>query len=167
MDRDWSRLGAKLAQARKIMGLKQPELAERIGVGRATIQNIEAGKAFKNITPAVRDYGEAVGWTYESVARVLDGGEPEMAQRPTGQAGAGGDADLPPDVAMEIRNGRTLGSTVVHLGPKDSDARMIVLLKGDVDMTAEEVDEALKEWRRRRRHLQGSASDTESSFDSL
>lgn len=168
MDRDWSRLGAKLAQARKTMGLKQPELAERIGAGRATIQNIEAGKAYQDITPAIRNYAEAVGWTYDSVARVLDGGDPEMAERRPGQAGGHpAESDLPPDVAMEIRNGRTLGSTVVHLGPKDSDARMIVLLKGDVDMTAEEVDEALREWRKRRRHLQGVTSDPESPFDSL
>lgn len=168
MDRDWSRLGAKLAQARRNLGLKQPELAQRISVGRATIQNVEAGKPFKNITPAIRAYAEAVGWTHDSVTRVLDGGNPEMAQ-PRADDGRpqDGTADLPPDVAMELRNGRTLGSTVVHLGPKDSDARMIVLLKGDVDMTPQEVDEALKEWRRRRRHLQETAGDTDTTPDTL
>lgn len=165
MDRDWSRLGAKLAQARKTMGLKQPELAQRISAGRATIQNIEAGKPFKNITPAIRAYAEAVGWTHDSVARVLEGGDPEAALPPADAGSRAEVADLPPDVAMELRNGRTLGSTVVHLGPKDSDARMIVLLKGDDDMTPQEIEEALREWRRRRRHLQDSPSNTDVPTD--
>lgn len=163
MDRDWSRLGAHLAQARKNAGLKQPELAARISVGRATIQNIEAGKAFKNITPAIRDYAEAVGWTYDSVARVLDGGDPAPA--PTEAEPARRASDLPADVDLELRSGQTLGSTVVHLGPKDSDARIVVVLKGDSDMTEEQVEEAVKEWRRRRRHLQGVTPDAESSPD--
>lgn len=166
MERDWSRLGVKLAQARKGTGLKQPELAERIGVGRATIQNIEAGKAFKNITPAIRDYAEAVGWTYDSVPRVLEGGDPEQAPPEAAGGAALHTSDLPADVDLELRSGRTLGSTVVHLGPKDSDARIIVVLKGDTDMTEAEVEEAVKEWRRRRRHLQGVTSDTESTSDS-
>ncbi|MFI9598853.1 helix-turn-helix domain-containing protein [Streptomyces sp. NPDC052043] len=163
MDRDWSRLGARLAQARKTMGLKQPELAQRISVGRATIQNIEAGKPFKNITPAVRAYADAVGWTHDSAARVLEGAEPELAQPAAGDRSSA--SDLPPDVALELHSGRTLGSTVVHLGPKDSDARMIVLLKGGVDMTPQEVEEALTEWRRRRRHLQEVTQDTDATPD--
>ncbi|MFS4103851.1 helix-turn-helix domain-containing protein [Streptomyces sp. PD-S100-1] len=163
MDRDWSRLGAKLAQARKTMGLKQPELAQRISVGRATIQNIEAGKPFKNITPAIRAYADAVGWTHDSVARVLAGGEPESAH-PSTETDRGM-SDLPPDVAMELRNGRTLGSTVVHLGPRDTDARMVVLLKGGVDMTPEDVEEALQEWRKRRRHLQETTPETGTPAD--
>ncbi|MFF8590044.1 helix-turn-helix domain-containing protein [Streptomyces sp. NPDC015220] len=165
MDRDWSRLGAKLAQARRTMGLKQPELAQRISVGRATIQNIEAGKSFKNITPAIRAYAEAVGWTHDSAARVLAGGEPETAQPLADTDAHTGVSDLPPDVAMELRNGRTLGSTVVHLGPKGTDARMVVLLKGGVDMTPEEINEALQEWRRRRRHLQETTPDTGAPTD--
>lgn len=165
MDRDWSRLGAHLAQARKSKGLRQPELAESLGLGRATVQNIEAGKSFKNITPAIRDYAEAVGWTYDSVTRVLDGGDPELVEAQEA-ASSRPSSDLPPDVDMELRSGQTLGSTVVHLGPSDADARIVVVLKGDTDMTEEQVEEAIKEWRRRRRHLQGATNDSESSPDS-
>ncbi|MEU6990286.1 helix-turn-helix transcriptional regulator [Streptomyces sp. NPDC046465] len=163
MDRDWSRLGAKLAHARKAVGLKQPEMGERIGVGRATIQKIEAGTPFKNITPAIRDYAEAVGWTYDSVVRVLGGGEPESVAPPA--ADDGSPRGLSPAVEMELRSGRTLDSTVVHIGPENADARIIVVLKGDVDITEEEVEQLMTDWRRKRRHLQSVATDPDASPD--
>lgn len=37
--------GRRVAQARKRAGLSQPQLAEKVGVGRATIARIEAGTA--------------------------------------------------------------------------------------------------------------------------
>lgn len=163
MDRDWSRLGAKLAHARKAVGLKQPEMGERIGVGRATIQKIEAGTPFKNVTPAVRDYAESVGWTYDSVVRVLGGGEPEMVTAPT--VSDSSPRGLSPAVEMELRSGKTLDSTVMHIGPESADARVIVILKGDVDITEEEVEQLMADWRRKRRHLQGVAMDADAPTD--
>jgi DNA-binding XRE family transcriptional regulator len=35
--------GRRIAEARKRAGLSQPQLAEKVGVGRATIARIEAG----------------------------------------------------------------------------------------------------------------------------
>lgn len=165
MDRDWSRLGAKLAQARKQMGLRQPELGEQIGVGRATIQKIEAGTPFKNITPAIRDYAEFVGWTYDSVPRVLAGGEPEAGPPVGAPSQQTADQDLPPALALELHTGQTLDSTVVHLGPEDSDARIIVVLKGEANMTEEQLEEAWRRWRKSRRHLQGVTSEAEPTPD--
>lgn len=163
MDRDWSRLGAALAHARKAKGLTQPEMGERIGVGRATIQKIEAGTPFKNVTPAIRDYAEALGWTYDSVVRVLAGGEPEQAAPPApdGTSPRG----LSPAVELELRSGKTLDSTVMHIGPENADARVIVVLKGDVDITEAEVAALMEDWRRKRRHLQGVAMDPDAPTD--
>lgn len=164
MDRDWSRLGTKLGEARKAAGLSQPQLAQQIGVGRATIQNIEAGTAYKKITGAIRGYAQAVGWTGDSAERVLNGGEPEVAVPPAPESE--GATDLPPAVAMELRSGRTLDSTVLHFGREDDpDARVIVVLKGDADITEEELDAMMKQWRRARRKLQGIASDTDASSE--
>jgi putative transcriptional regulator len=50
-------------QARERAGLSQPALAERVGVGRATIARIEAGGTSPSVTIALaisRELGEPV-----------------------------------------------------------------------------------------------------------
>lgn len=48
-DRDDERIGATLRQIRELRGVKVDELATRIGISRAYLANIEAGR--KRLTP--------------------------------------------------------------------------------------------------------------------
>ena len=55
--------GHRVAQARKRAGLTQPQLAERVGVGRVTIARMEAGTHSPSVTLALaigRELGEPV-----------------------------------------------------------------------------------------------------------
>ncbi|MFJ6566540.1 helix-turn-helix domain-containing protein [Streptomyces sp. NPDC091292] len=172
MDRDrdrWARLGRAFAEAREAIGLSQDQVAGRIGVTRTTIQSIErghvGGKPPTRVTGTMREYARLVGWTEDSITRVLNGSKPE--REPTTSAspeqkapsaepsGAG----LPAAVELELRQGETLESAVLHLGPEQSDARVVVVLKGSPDITPEELEEMMKQWRKARRHLQSLAGD--------
>jgi putative transcriptional regulator len=54
---------SRVAQARDRAGLSQPALAERVGVGRATIARIEAGSTSPSVAVALaisRELGETV-----------------------------------------------------------------------------------------------------------
>ncbi len=55
--------GNRVAQARKRTGLTQPQLAEKVGVGRATVARIEAGRQSPSVALALkiaREVGEPV-----------------------------------------------------------------------------------------------------------
>lgn len=75
MDRDWARLGSALRAARDDLGLGQLHVAERIGVKRGALRNVERGE-ISRVTPTVREYARIVGWTDASIDAVLSGGEP-------------------------------------------------------------------------------------------
>lgn len=167
-DQDWDRLGRAFAQGREEAHLTQVEAAERLGVSRGPIQNIERGRTGgqrpSKVTGTMRSYARLLGWADGSIERVLAGGEPEEAPTPApAEPEQHPLSDLSPDVQMELRSGRTLGSQVLHLGPPESDARVIVVLKGGEDITEEQMEEIMQDWRKRRRHLQGVATDPEDS----
>lgn len=50
-DRDDERIGATLRQFREMRGMKADDLATRIGISRAYLANIEAGR--KRLTPVL------------------------------------------------------------------------------------------------------------------
>jgi putative transcriptional regulator len=55
--------GCRVAEARRPAGLTQPRLAERVGVGRATIARIEVGTSSPSVAVALaigRELGETV-----------------------------------------------------------------------------------------------------------
>ena len=55
--------GNRVAQARRRAGLTQPQLAEKVSVGRATIARIEAGGQSPSVALALkiaREFGESV-----------------------------------------------------------------------------------------------------------
>lgn len=62
--------GQRVAAARKAAGLTQPDLAERVGVGRQSIARIEAGRQTPSVTLALAIAG-ALGEPVEA----LFGGE--------------------------------------------------------------------------------------------
>jgi transcriptional regulator with XRE-family HTH domain len=162
-ERDWERLGQAFAKARKEADLTQIEVAERLSVTRTPIQAIERGRQpngrpFSKVTSTMRTYARLVGWTEESPGRILTGLEPEPATA-SGEQSAEHKSNLPPAIDLELRSGKTLDSTVVHLGSDDDDSRIIVVLKGAEDISEEELEKLWQQWRRTRRHLQGLPSD--------
>ncbi|MEU3826519.1 helix-turn-helix transcriptional regulator [Streptomyces sp. NPDC029080] len=171
-ERDWERLGEAFANARKAAGLTQVEVAERLSVTRTPIQAIERGRQangspFAKVTGTMRAYARLLGWTEDSPMRILGGEQPESATRLDSTAAAESTSDLPTAVDRELRSGKTLDHTVVHLGSEDDDdTRIIVVLKGSEDISEEELDELWQKWRRTRRHLQAIPGETDTPQNS-
>ena len=65
-------LGDRMRKARETAGLKQAELAERIGIGRSSIVNYESGRADPS-RPVLLSWALATGVAYEWLA-----GEPSF-----------------------------------------------------------------------------------------
>lgn len=172
MERDWERLGRAFAKARTAAGLTQEQAAERLHVSRTPVQAIERGrqpngKTFAKVTATMRSYARLVGWTEASPDLILGGQEPEPATQPVSAPGADSPSGLPPAVDRELRSGKTLDHTVVHLGgDADDDTRLIVLLQGAEDMTEEEIDRAWQQWRRTRRQLQAIPGESDTPQES-
>jgi transcriptional regulator with XRE-family HTH domain len=171
-ERDWERLGDAFAAARRAADLTQVEVAARLSVTRTPIQAIERGRQangspFTKVTATMRAYARLLGWTEDSPARILRGEEPEQVTHPDSASSAEPVSTLPPAVDRELRSGRTLDHTVVHLGSgEDDDTRIIVVLKGADDISEDELDELWQKWRRTRRHLQAMPGDTDTPQDS-
>lgn len=166
-ERDWQHLGREFAAARKAAGLSQVQAADQLRVTRSPIQAIERGRQpngrpFNKVTSTMRAYARLIGWTEDSPEQILDGGQPEPAPEPPPVVEPP-KSDLPPAIELELRSGKTLDSSVIHLGSEDDDTRVIVVLKGAEDISDEELDRRWQQWRKARRHLQGIASDTENS----
>ncbi|GAA3113472.1 helix-turn-helix domain-containing protein [Streptomyces echinatus] len=169
---NWERLGRTFAAARRDKGLTQQEAADALHVSRAPIQAIERGRQsngtdFSKVTRTMRDYARLVGWTADSPSRILDGEEPEPDVQPVPVQPEPAPSDLPPAVDRELRSGKTLDHTVVHMGSEeDDDTRIIVVLKGAEDISEEELDELWRKWRRTRRHLQAMPGETDAPTES-
>lgn len=166
-ERDWERLGAAFAEARKAADLTQVEVATRLSVTRTPIQAIERGRQpngnpFGKVTGTMRAYARLVGWTDDSPVRILRGEEPEPATQPVSEWDADPTSDLPAAVDRELRSGKTLDHAVVNLGGEnDDDTRLIVLLKGSEDLSEEQLDELWQKWRRMRRQLQAIPGESD------
>lgn len=165
-ERDWEKLGKAYAAARKATDLTQADVAEQLHVSRTTIQAIERGalpngSTFSKVTSTMRAYARLLGWTDASPDHIADGGDPETTPTPE-SAAASSKSDLPPAVDRELRSGRTLDHTVVHLGNEDEgDTRIIVVLKGAEDISEEELDRMWQQWRKTRRHLQAIPGESD------
>lgn len=157
MDYDWNRLGKTLQAARLDRGVSQEDMADVLGVGRSTVQMIEAGHAYKRPTPTVRAFGREVGWTEDSVERVLAGGAPQRRANtaepaPAATEVSAADSRLPLVIVDELEEGGPLvDATVIPLG---DDARMVIIVKGNPDASPEEMRRNIEAWRKAKRHLQ-------------
>lgn len=149
MDLDWDRLGTALQAARLAMApeLTQDELAVELGVGRSTIQNIERGQVFKRATPTIRAFARRVGWTDDSVDRVLAGGEPTLAAEPSTRVpGYYPFPGLPLRIEHELKSEGELVDTVVI--PLGDGASAVVVVKNPPDATPEQRQRNLDAWLR-------------------
>lgn len=152
---DWSRLGAALTSSRHAQGLTQVETASRAGVSRATLQNLERGKPARLST--VHAVARALSWPSEYAENVLadrTGGLPPALHPESGRQAADAESasDLPLAVLNELKQGSLIDSEVVELGA-ESGARIIVVMRGDADMTPEQIEAVLEDWKRMRRQV--------------
>lgn len=165
MTGDWARLGTALKAARVLRGLEQRQVAATLGKGRGAIRNIENGD-IKSITPTVVAYARLVGWTTDSVERVLGGGEPVMreARQSDSQAaeaisnatgpGPTAPTDLSLRVLQALADGPLIDSQVITVPTRSGgEVRAAIVVRGAPDASPEELQQALEEWRERERAL--------------
>ena len=153
MDLDWDRLGAALKAAREALSpkLRQDELAAELGVGRSAIQNIERGQAFKKPTPTIRAFARRVGWTEDSVDRVLAGGDPVDSPSVEARQQALGPA-LPTRIEHELnQEGDLVDTAVIPLG---DGASAVVVVKNPAGATPAQRQKNLDAWLRMQGHLE-------------
>jgi len=165
---DYARLGEQLKAARTARRprISQTDAAAALGVGRSTIQKMESGGAGQVTPTTLRAYAQWLGWSADSIERVLAGGDPVPAEETQhALSDAVPDASLPPDIEYELREGRVLGGQVFNLGPDDSDGQIIVLYQGRKDATPEEVERIAARYRQARRYLQNMGVDTDRVAD--
>ncbi|HBF84605.1 MAG TPA: XRE family transcriptional regulator [Streptomyces sp.] len=151
MDRDWARLGAALRAAREDLGLGQKDVADRIGVTRNALRNVEIGDIGR-VTPTVREYARIVGWAEGSVDAVLSGSEPTREAVPPDEP-ATVTVDVPEDLPLRIRaalaSGPVIDTAVIDLPAEegdDPDGQMVIVVKGGQRATPEQLRKALLQW---------------------
>ncbi|WP_327655738.1 helix-turn-helix domain-containing protein [Streptomyces sp. NBC_00483] len=163
MDRDWKRLGKALKADRESQGLTQPDVVDALESSLSTIQAIERGQEYGKPTRAIRSYARLLNWTDGSVEQVLSGGDPNHVVYATASLGGGkapadvdlDDKRLPLRIVHELKDdGALLDTTVIKVGDH---ARAVIVVKGDLDATAEEIEAALKAWRATQSQLQSPA----------
>lgn len=120
MEPQWNRLGEQIRRARGRARLSQEDLANRAHVSKRTIGSYENGRVPEG--PGIPDgyyrVADALGWTSDSVDRILDGGDPaasktspaavehalaELLAPVFGLTDLARDAGAPPDVVTRFR----------------------------------------------------------------
>lgn len=91
-------VGVELRARRTARGLRQEELALRVGISRASIANIEGGRQAVSLHQFT-DLAEALGTTASSVLRAAEARRSKPGSMP---------ADLPPAVQAFIKTKITL-----------------------------------------------------------
>lgn len=142
----WTQLGEKLKSARVELGIEQQGIAAAIGVQRGAVRNIERGDVAK-ISPTMRQYARLVGWTSDSLDRVLAGGEP-IREAEAGSAGVPAEGrptlDLAVDVQESLTQGPLLKSQVVEVATPAGRVRATIVLRGEDGATPEELLASLR-----------------------
>lgn len=164
MDEGTKKLGQALQLAREARRprLTQPEAAQQAGLGRTTVQNIEAGK-FAKVNPGVRQYAKFLGFEDGEAERIA-AGEPDAREEGTAPSQSE-HLPLPPAVEYELRSSETLEAGVIPLGPDEDDGHIIVVLQGRKGSSPEELARIAARYRKTRRLLQGLSNDDEVADD--
>lgn len=75
----WARVGKYVQNRMDARGLTDEAVASAARVSRATVAEIRAGKPRRRPARTRAPVSTALGWTSDSIQRILDGGEPEDA----------------------------------------------------------------------------------------
>jgi DNA-binding XRE family transcriptional regulator len=164
MDEGTKKLGQRLQLAREARRprLTQPEAALQTGLGRTTVQNIEAGK-FAKVNAGVRKYARFLGFEDGEAERIA-AGEPE-AREEEAALSQPDQLPLPPAVEYELRQSETLDATVITLGPEEADGHVIVVLQGKKGASPEEMRRIAARYRKVRRYVQNLANEDDEVAD--
>lgn len=79
---DWSHLGVMIRRHRRQARMSQTDLATAVGMSLRTIGSYERGRVpagAPSVPDGYYDVARILGWTPDSVDRVLAGGEPQLA----------------------------------------------------------------------------------------
>jgi DNA-binding XRE family transcriptional regulator len=148
MDRNWVRLGHKLKAARSEHEMEQQDVAARIGVKRGAMRNIEQGNISK-VTPTVIAYARLVGWTEDSIERVLDGGDPVLREDGAPSHAAGPEeppepSDLSVRVRQALKEGPLIDSRVTEVTTPSGRVRATIVVRGEEGTSAAQLLAALR-----------------------
>ncbi|MEU2603206.1 helix-turn-helix domain-containing protein [Streptomyces albus] len=159
MGRDWKRLADAIRAARKQKGWTQVQLADAADVSEATVQNLESGTTRRNVPTSLPKVERALGWSAGSGEAVLLGGEPSPLKHDADTSSRDVPDGLPLRIVQELADGPLLDTKVLDLTPLGSDARMIVVVKGNPTASAEQLRNDLLAWAKAQRHLQNLEDD--------
>lgn len=113
---DWKRLGEQIRLRREKLGLRREDITNSTGgaVTTRTLANYESGRtpARGRIPVGYYAVAEAIGWTHESVQRVLDDKAPELLEQPDEAS----DATLLSEIAARYAAVSDFGSFCERLG---------------------------------------------------
>ncbi|MDG4857337.1 helix-turn-helix domain-containing protein [Streptomyces sp. T-3] len=100
-DEQWKRLGQRIADRRRELGLTQVELAQAAGVDVKSIVSIEKGTPRKRWPTSLPRLEAPLGWVPGSTREMANGGDPtplpsanQPGRAPQGAASTGLDAEL-------------------------------------------------------------------------
>lgn len=147
MERDWARLGAELKAARVRLGMEQQEIAEATGKTRGAIANIEKG-ALRSVSRTVEAYAAKVGWPPERIEEILSGQGAEDPATPS---------DLSVRVRQALKEGPLIDSKVLRVPTAGGEVQATIVVRGQSDMSPEDLLAALREWQAREQPLHGEA----------
>lgn len=159
MEQNWKAVAEAIRASRLALGMTQERLAHEVGVSRVTIQSLESGSPRTRVSAALLEVARTLGWPNGRVEDLLSGGDSAHPVRQARQSKRSEGSDLPLRITEELDQGRTYDAQVLDL-PGESGARMIVVVKGDMDATPGQIQEALLAWRRMAKKMQqGNSGD--------
>jgi transcriptional regulator with XRE-family HTH domain len=81
-DGAWKRVATRVRERREGLGLTQEQLAAQASVGTATIRLIESAGRDKYNRSTIVNVCRGLGWTTDSIDRLLKDQEPEVSPEP-------------------------------------------------------------------------------------
>jgi transcriptional regulator with XRE-family HTH domain len=162
--------------------MTQAELATAIGVDESTVQNLESamfGRGFSRMPGSARAAAHYFGWTDDSVATILAGGDPAKV-KPTMDpsapaveelarmiaAGEVSASELPRRIANALTaSGPLLDATIIELSDDEGEpeGEIVVIVKGKAHASQDQLDRAVAQWERAERRLRSTPRDGDPS----
>lgn len=82
-DERWTAVAEHVAEAMTAQAMSQAELVRRSGVSEWTVRKVMRGTPGSHRPDRLRKIARALGWSADSIERVLDGGEPLVLEAAT------------------------------------------------------------------------------------